>query len=162
MKDLLTFDDVLISPQFSEIRSRKDVDISYNGSGFSYMSLPVLSANMDTVTESEMAMQMIASGGQAVLHRFCSIEDNVKMLLDSRYGGTGSIQVPSVSLGLGDLELERAIALKEVGAYSFFLDVAHGASIAVVEQTKALENNLATMYLSPWAISLLAKALKHF
>ena len=140
MKELLTFDDVLIVPQFSTIKSRKDVDLSFNGNGFPYITLPVISSNMDTVTESHMALKMIRYGAQACLHRFQSIESNVEMFLDSSSYETGlSPRYPMVSIGLGEYELERAKILFNKGAYMFVIDVANGASLAVVEQVKALK-----------------------
>lgn len=140
MKDTVTFDDVLIVPKFSDIVTRKEVDISVNAHGFPYMGLPVISANMDTITTEEMARAMSVCGGQAVLHRFCSIEDNVKMLINSRTGGTGGYDLPFVSIGLGKGELDRAVALKSAGAYMFFVDVAHGAQTRVAKQVKALRD----------------------
>lgn len=142
MKEYLTFNDVVILPRFSEVRSRKDVDISSNAGGLPYMSLPVISANMDTVTDAKFAQTMLSLGAQGALHRFQSIEDNVRMFADSRHGGTGNVRIPFVSVGLGKSELERAKALLDAGAIFFMVDVAHGASIAVVEQVKELRKLL--------------------
>lgn len=134
MKEALTFDDVLIVPKFSEVESRKDVSLSSHPFGFPYTDLPVISANMDSVTGSEMARAMISYGATACLHRFCGIEENIKMFKDSM----GEVRLPMVSIGLGAKELERAEALLNAGAYNFVIDVAHGASMSVVKQTKAL------------------------
>jgi IMP dehydrogenase len=134
----LTFDDVLIVPKFSNINSRSEVDLSVNPRGMPYLKLPILSANMDTVTGPKMAQAMILAGAQAVLPRFGSIDDNVKAFQESVIGGTGSIQAPMVSLGLGDHELLRAKALMSAGASTFVIDVAHGAQLSVVEQVQAL------------------------
>ena len=139
MRELLTFDDVLIVPKFSTIDSRKEVDISSNPRGLPYVRLPVLSANMDSVTGPEMARAMIISGGNAVLHRFCSIEDNVEMFKNSVLAQTGLMQIPMVSIGLGGREFERAEALFSAGAHTFVIDVAHGAQMSVVNQVKALQ-----------------------
>jgi IMP dehydrogenase len=95
---------------------------------------------MDTVTGSAMAKAMQLYGAQACLHRFCSIEDNVKMFIDSKTGGTGGWNAPFVSVGLGELELNRAAALREAGAITFIVDVAHGAQLSVVKQVKAMRN----------------------
>ena len=138
MENLFTFDDVLIVPKFSDIRSRKDVDISTNPAALPYLRLPIISSNMDTVTGPEMAKAMAANGGIGCLHRFCTIEENVKTFLDSRYGGMGAINTPLVSIGLGKKELERAEALRDAGAFSFVIDVANGANTYVVEQVKEL------------------------
>lgn len=135
MKELLTFDDVLIKPKFSYLTSRKEVDLStelklnYVTPIFK-LKLPILSANMDTVTGPTMAVAMAKSGGLGVLHRFLSIEDNV-----SAYKEVLSYKVDcAVSVGVGEQELERAKALYEAGARIFVLDVAHGAQLQVVAQ----------------------------
>ncbi len=137
-KKYLSFNDVLITPKFSIIASRKDVDVCFNGDGYPYMRLPIISSNMKTITESNLAKAMLSYGAQAALHRFCTIEENVKMFQDSVYGSLGDKSIPFVSVGLGDKELERAEALVNAGSYCLIVDVAHGASMSVVEQTKKL------------------------
>lgn len=120
----VTFDDVLIEPRFSLIDSRKSVDISTKCLG---LKLPVISANMETITERSMANTMIANGGLGILHRFMPIEKNVKEweVSDCKTG---------VSIGITDGEKERAEALYNAGARTFCIDVAHGAQIGVVQQ----------------------------
>ena len=73
----LTFDDVLLVPRFSDISSRKDVDTSTRFSRRIELAIPIVSANMDTVTESAMAIAMAREGGIGVIHRFLPIEDQV-------------------------------------------------------------------------------------
>ena len=73
----LTFDDVLLVPRFSDIPSRKDVDTSSRFSRGIRLAIPIASANMDTVTESGMAIAMAREGGIGVIHRFLPIEDQV-------------------------------------------------------------------------------------
>ena len=138
MKEMFTFEDVLIVPKFSSISSRKDVDLSFNGSGYPYMSLPIISANMDTITDVSMAKAMILNGAQACLHRFCTIDESVKMFRSSRLQETGLTRIPMVSIGLGNSELDRACALFGASAHTFIIDVAHGAQLSVVNQVKAL------------------------
>lgn len=136
----LTFDDVLIVPQFSNVVSRKDVDLSFNGLSYPYMRLPIISANMDSITGPMMAQTMLFNGAQACLHRFCTIDENVKMLQESALYATGErYATPFVSIGLGIKELDRAKALFDNSAYCFVIDVAHGAQMAVVEQAQALK-----------------------
>jgi IMP dehydrogenase len=76
----LTFDDVLLVPKRSSIRSRKDVTThswltspTTGGQGIR-LHIPILSANMDTVTETRMAIAMAQQGGIGILHRFMSVE----------------------------------------------------------------------------------------
>jgi IMP dehydrogenase len=70
----LTFDDVLLVPHRSAIRSRKDVSTdSWLAPGIR-LSIPIVSSNMDTVTETQMAVAMAQLGGIGILHRFMTIE----------------------------------------------------------------------------------------
>lgn len=73
----LTFDDVLLVPRYSDISSRKDVDTSTRFSRGIRLAIPIVSANMDTVTESGMAIAMAREGGIGVIHRFLPIEEQV-------------------------------------------------------------------------------------
>lgn len=126
---LITFNDVLIKPNFSTIDSRKNVDIASQLGGLN-MKLPVFSANMDTVTNPEVAIAMHNYGALGCLHRFSSIEKNLKAYKKVKKVNADAV----VSMGLGDYELERATALVEAGAKIICIDVAHGAQQAVVEQ----------------------------
>ncbi|MCB0216952.1 MAG: IMP dehydrogenase [Chloroflexi bacterium] len=70
----LTFDDVLLVPRHSSIRSRRDTDTSTPFSRNIRLRMPIVSSNMDTVTESAMAIAIARAGGIGVIHRFLSIE----------------------------------------------------------------------------------------
>lgn len=139
MQEYFTFDDVLILPQFSEITSRKDVDLTTNLSGDVQLSLPIISANMDTITDDKMAIKMAKLGGMGILHRFSSIDDNVKSFKNVLNAFIRPFQV-GVSIGLGNLEKERFHALYDTGARVFCIDVAHGAQLSVVEQAQYIKN----------------------
>jgi len=77
----LTFDDVLLVPQRSSIQSRKDVSTaSWLVPGIR-LSIPIISSNMDTVTETRMAIAMAQFGGMGILHRFMSIEQQTDCVL---------------------------------------------------------------------------------
>lgn len=73
----LTFDDVLLAPRRSSVRSRRHVDPSTSLTPELRLAAPSLSANMDTVTESRMAVAMAAEGALGVIHRFLPIEQQV-------------------------------------------------------------------------------------
>ncbi|MCX5797484.1 MAG: IMP dehydrogenase [Elusimicrobia bacterium] len=77
MKEAITFRDVLLAPKRSSIRSRKDVDTTGRFSRKLPLKCPIVSANMDTVTEAGMAIAMARCGGLGIIHRFLSIEDEV-------------------------------------------------------------------------------------
>ena len=72
----ITFDDVLLSPGYSTIKP-KDVNTSMS-IGDIKLQIPVISAAMDTVTESKMAINIALNGGLGVIHRNMSIEKQIK------------------------------------------------------------------------------------
>ena len=73
----LSYDDVLLVPSRSGLGSRSDVDVSSRLTRRLRLATPVVSANMDTVTESEMAIAMARAGGIGIVHRFLSVEGQV-------------------------------------------------------------------------------------
>jgi IMP dehydrogenase len=115
----LTFDDVLLVPQYNGIRSRRQVTTTTR-LGSRTFAIPFVSSNMDTITAEAMARRMAELGGFGVLHRFQGVDDNVAML--KRAGDPASV---GVSIGLGKREMERAEALVEAGAEILCVDVAH-------------------------------------
>jgi IMP dehydrogenase len=124
-----TFNDVVINPKFSMIKSRKDVDLSVYLAG-TKLKLPVISSNMDSIYTPLLAKKLNESGGVACLHRFWSIEENVDSFNKCKEMGFK----PWVSVGIGDKEYDRAKALYLAGANTFVIDVAHGAQMSVVDQ----------------------------
>lgn len=81
MPDLaLTYDDVLLVPQYSDIASRRRLSTRTKLTRQIGMQTPIVSANMDTVTESEMAIAMARDGGIGIIHRFMSIDEQVRQI----------------------------------------------------------------------------------
>lgn len=76
----LTFDDVLLVPARSSILSRHDVDTTTRLTEQIKIKIPIISANMDTVTEEAMAIAMAENGGLGIIHRFMSIENHAKQI----------------------------------------------------------------------------------
>ncbi len=73
----LTYDDVLLEPKRSSVRSRRQVDTSTFLTRHIRLAIPIVSANMDTVTESQMAIAMARMGGIGIIHRFMPIARQV-------------------------------------------------------------------------------------
>lgn len=76
----LTFDDVLMIPQYSKIYSRHDIELDTRFSRNVPLRIPLVSSPMDTVTEYDMAVAMARHGGLGIIHRFMSIKDQAEMV----------------------------------------------------------------------------------
>ena len=76
-----TFDDVLLVPQRSRISSRKDTNLQSNLTKNIRLNIPIISANMDTVTESSMAIKIASLGGIGIIHRFMTIDEQISEVL---------------------------------------------------------------------------------
>ncbi len=94
IRDALTFDDVLLVPKRSPVRSRKDVDLSTQLSKNIKLNIPIVSANMDTVTESAMAVSMARYGGIGIIHRFMPVERQVEEVLRVKRAESVIIEQP--------------------------------------------------------------------
>ena len=70
IKDTVTFDDVLLVPQYSEVVSRKSIDLSSELSENIVLDLPIIGAPMDTVVNSSMASALNSVGCLGVMHRY--------------------------------------------------------------------------------------------
>lgn len=81
VKEGLTFDDVLLIPKRSPIISRSQTDLKTKLSRNISLNIPLISANMDTVTESNMAIAIAQEGGIGIIHRFMTISDQVDEIL---------------------------------------------------------------------------------
>ncbi len=78
IKEALTFNDVLLVPNRTDIESRSHTDLKTRLSKNITLNIPIVSANMDTVTESQMAKTIARYGGIGIIHRFMTIEQQVK------------------------------------------------------------------------------------
>lgn len=76
----LTYDDVLLVPQYSEVKSRRTLSTKTSLTTAIDLQIPIVSANMDTVTECEMGIAMAHAGGIGIIHRFMSIDDQVQQI----------------------------------------------------------------------------------
>ena len=77
---LLTYDDVLLAPRRSSVRSRSDVSTRTRLTRGLTIAVPVVAANMETVTEARMAIAMARAGGVGIIHRFLTVADQVAMV----------------------------------------------------------------------------------
>ncbi len=131
----LSYDDVLLVPQYSEINSRNEVDLKTKISTNVILNIPLISANMSDVTDSKMAISLAKLGGLGVIPRFLPIElqanevaavKNEKLLVGAAVGARNGI-------------IERAEALVKAGVDILFIDVAHGHMQKNIEATTKLK-----------------------
>lgn len=137
----LSFDDILLVPQHSNIASRKDVSTRVSlGRGLTGVSLsvPIIAAPMDTVCEWEMAVGIRKAGGIGTLHRYMPVSEQARHI--KMVKANGAIAGGSVG-AIGDFEQEAA-ELVEAGAVFILIDVANGHSDHAVLATDRLKKTL--------------------
>ena len=137
MKTGLTYDDLLLVPQYSDIRSRKEVCLKSTLSTKIELQIPILSSPMDTVTEVPTLLAMNSLGGLGVLHRYNTIADQAIMVHDAALEGINNI---AAAIGVSGDYKERASELVNAGANIFCLDVAHGHHILMKEALQFLKS----------------------
>ncbi len=137
--EALTYDDVLLQPQYSEIRSRTEINIGTDlGHGLS-LEMPIFSSPMDTVTGGHMASSIYKLGGAGIIHRYNSIEEQVLEVVKAYEYSVNSISpVLGAAIGISGDYLERATALLSAGVDFLCLDVAHGHHIMMKEALEKL------------------------
>ena len=128
MRETITFDDVLLVPKYSEVLSRKEIDLSVDlGKGI-LLGCPFVSSPMDTVTESVMAKSMHQAGGLGVIHRYNTIEEQSVLVQESLKETFSSPNI-AAAVGVSGDYAERSIELKRAGVKIICVDVAHGHHI---------------------------------
>ena len=140
IKEGLTYNDILLEPQYSDIRSRSEVSIASALSGpYAYVSLrlPIITSPMDTVSEQQMGVAMWEEGGLAIVHRYNTIEEQLD-IMDSII--VGSQCNAGAAIGTSGDYLDRATALCEVGVRILCVDVAHGHHILMKEALSELRS----------------------
>ena len=111
-----TFDDVLLIPQRSTISSRKDTNLQSNLSKNIRLNIPIISANMDTVTESSMAIKIASLGGIGIIHRFMTIEEQInEVLMVKRSEGIMIDQPVTIDQNGNVGQVKELMALHKIG-----------------------------------------------
>lgn len=150
-KEGITFDDVLLIPAESHVLPN-EVDLSTQLAPNLKLSIPLISAGMDTVTEGRMAAAMAKMGGLGVVHKNLSIQaqadevrlaKNTPVTAEDTYAAVdkdGKLLV-AAAVGVTSDTFERAKALFEAGADAIVIDTAHGHSAGVLRKIKEIRDH---------------------
>ena len=159
----LTYDDIQLVPQYSDIPSRTQINLHTLVSRRYGLLNPLVASPMDTVCGEEMAFKIFLMGGVGCIHRFMSIEEQsqvVRSLYQRIYGeGFGgpfeewgvmyddwhseiNLIPIMAAIGVSESDKERAKSLVESGANILVIDVAHGHHKNVVDMIKWCKENL--------------------
>lgn len=131
----LSYDDVLLVPQYSKVESRNDIDLTTKISPHLTLKIPLVSSNMTDVTGVKMAITLGKLGGLGVLPRFMSAKDEADMV----QGVKKENLTVAAAVGLRNGMFERAETIVHAGADILFLDVAHGHMQKTIEAVKNLK-----------------------
>lgn len=140
-----TFNDVMFEPQYSEVLSRSNIDLTSDMGKFK-LQLPVISANMKDITGPKMVLAMATHGAIGILHRFIKegegddygvsdFQESIDLLQPETFND--GFNTPKllghlgVSVGVQEMDKERFRRLHGCGAQIFCIDVAHGHHILV-------------------------------
>ena len=122
----ITYDDVLLVPQYSDIISRREVNLTTDfGKGIE-LSLPIIASPMDTVSEADMAGNLGELGGLSIIHRYNTVEEQSAMI-----ASLGKKVLVGAAVGVLDDYMDRSRAAIEAGAKVICIDVAHGHHVLV-------------------------------
>lgn len=138
------YDDVLLVPNYSDIKSRSSIDLSVKLGDFTF-SHPIIPANMKSIIGLDMAYAIINSGGLAILHRFLDIDKQLSIAEDiiDNFGNKNF----AVSVGIKEEDLNNLIKFDEIDVKIVCIDIAHGDSEHCINMIKAIKTKLPNMYI---------------
>ncbi|WP_201456961.1 IMP dehydrogenase [Chlamydia sp. 17-3921] len=136
MEEALTFDDVLLIPQYSEILP-SEVCLETQLSPCQPLAIPILSAAMDSVTETSMAIGMAKVGGLGIIHKNMTIDEQSLCVKTCKANAPGA--PIGAAIGIGE-SVERASTLVQAGVDVLVIDTAHAHSKTVLDTAKQIKN----------------------
>jgi IMP dehydrogenase len=136
----LTFDDILLVPGYSGF-SRSEIELTTQLTKNIKIEMPLVSAPMDTVTESELAIELAKHGGIGMIHRNLTIEDQVKEVKKVIKAG----YMVGAAVGGGTGFEERIKELVDAGVSVLVVDSAHGYSKQIIEVVEYIKTKYKKM-----------------
>ena len=134
IKEALTFDDVTLAPNYSEILPSQ-VNTSINLTSKLNINIPLLSSAMDTVTESPMGIAMAKAGGIGIIHRNLTIDEQIKEIRKVKLKKL----LVGAAVGASEKEFIRAKKLLKENLDIIVIDTAHGHTKKVADIIKKIK-----------------------
>ena len=134
IKEALTFDDVTLAPNYSEVLP-SEVNTKTILSKNLILEIPLLSSAMDTVTESKMAIAMAKAGGIGIIHRNLDIKKQISEIKKVQSKNL----IVGAAVGAGPKELKRAETILKENVDLIVVDTAHGHTKKVAEIIKKIK-----------------------
>jgi IMP dehydrogenase len=131
----LNFADVAISQQKNQCKSRLDAKIDSEVIKGVFLKVPMIAANMSTVTNAQFCIEIKKAGGMGVLHR----AQNDLDYFDEVHAIARCSTYCAASIGVGEKEFDRAMDLVKWGANILVIDIAHSYSDAAIDMAKKLK-----------------------
>jgi IMP dehydrogenase len=142
IKEGLAYNDVLLVPRYSDIRSRTEVSIAARLGGFEF-NTPVIASPMDTITEESMVAAMSKAKSLAIIHRYNTVEGQIEIVRKSLIAGA-NFEYMAAAIGTSQDEFIRARALVDAGIEILCVDVAHGHHILMKNALEHLTREFGT------------------
>jgi IMP dehydrogenase len=133
----LSYNDVLLIPQYSDIESRLDVDLSTQITPHVRLKIPLISSNMSSVTNEKLATELGILGGLGVIPRFMTPQDEADIVAKVKQNNV----LVGAAVGEREDPIERAEMLVKAGVDILFLDVAHGFMEKTLRTTRILKKH---------------------
>ncbi len=132
----------MIVPTKSDVKSRRDPNLETRLTKKTILRTPLVAANMDTITESAMMIDMNEMGALGILHRFLSIPDQLTEIEKAKKAGVTTF---AASIGVNADWKERAEALVKAGVQILTVDIAHGHSTQMMDTMKWLKDKFSNI-----------------
>ena len=150
MNRYLTYDDVNIIPKYSDVTSRDNVTLNTKFTKKTELQIPIVSSPMDTITEYDMAFEMMIMGGVGVIHRFNSIEEQSSIMNKLHTEKYDHCELPlCAAVGIKGDYLERTQELVNNGCNVILIDVAHGHHKLVGDAINEIKKNISGVEVIP-------------
>lgn len=138
--ELLTFGDVLLKPNYSSIKTRKDVSLQININNFKF-NHPIIPANMKSIVSYKMCEEVYKEKGLIFTHRFNSIEDQLNLFKELKSSfGEDVFNYVGCSVGVKDEDKENVGLFLEAGVKIFCIDIAHGHSYGCMDMCSHIKS----------------------